>query len=251
MLNLNKPSMSTLESEQVEEIVYLTGYNAAGKTSLGQYIADTYSGWHCVDGDDFVDNDPTLKDQLITASGVIDLMRGPFGDENVIQEVKKHDAEVRASWEPFFRALFDKWKQIKQKKIVFVYHCWRQWTVDIFREYFPTSKFVEVHVTHSLLLDRFVDRQVKNGINHEALWRDDPREHMKKLRDKYGPEYKGNEDNYKKFCEWRYFFYREPFWERQDGQIYVINNDNFDGVQELIPILNLTSSTAAPRSTSS
>mmetsp|Transcript_62207 Transcript_62207/g.140330 ORF Transcript_62207/g.140330 Transcript_62207/m.140330 type:complete len:231 (-) Transcript_62207:128-820(-) len=229
-----------MSAAEEAEIVYLTGDNAVGKTSLGQHIADMHSEWHCVDGDEFVDNDPELKELCVGASGVINLMRDTFGEEQLSQEVKKHDAEVSTAWEPFFRALFDKLKQIKESKIVFVYHCWRQWTVDVFREYFPTSKFVEVQVTRNLLLDRFVNGRVKNGVNHETLWRDDQREHMVMVREKYGPEYKGNEDNYKKFAEWRYFFCREPFWEEQKAQSYVVSNDNFDGAQDLERILYLT-----------
>mmetsp|Transcript_17394 Transcript_17394/g.26248 ORF Transcript_17394/g.26248 Transcript_17394/m.26248 type:complete len:199 (+) Transcript_17394:2-598(+) len=171
-------------------------------------------------------------------SPVMDLMRGTFGNENVIEEVKLHDAEVFTAWEPFYRALFEKLKQVPQNKIVFVYHCWRLWIVDVLREYFPTSKIVEVQVARSVLLKRFVERQAKNGVDHEALWRDDQREQIAMLREKYGPEYRGNEENYKKFCEWRYFFYREPIIEGPN--IFFINNDDFDGAQQLEQILNLT-----------
>ena len=59
-----------------------------------------------------------------------------------------------------------------QRKIVFVYHIYRRWTVDVFREYFPASKIEEVQVARSVLLDRFVSREVKRGIDHEAGWRD-------------------------------------------------------------------------------
>merc|ERR1719420_534934 len=99
-------------------------------------------------------------------------MRGTFGGENLVEEVKTHDAEVRTAWEPMFRATFEKLKQMKASKIVFVYHIWRQWIVDVFREYFPTSVIVEVQVTRSVLLDRFVDREVKDGMDHETLWRE-------------------------------------------------------------------------------
>jgi hypothetical protein len=138
---------------------------------------------------------------------------------------------VRAAFEPFFRALFEKVSQVQESKIVFVYHCWRLWMLDVLREYFPTSKVVEVRVTRSLLLDRFVDREVKAGKDHEALWRDDPGERFAMLRDKYGPEYKGNEDNYKKFIEWRFYFPVESISEGHN--VYVVDNDNFEGAQQL------------------
>mmetsp|Transcript_76526 Transcript_76526/g.224619 ORF Transcript_76526/g.224619 Transcript_76526/m.224619 type:complete len:240 (+) Transcript_76526:53-772(+) len=232
------------EAPADQQIVYLTGDNAAGKTTLGQYIAGTHNEWHCVDGDEFVDNDPQLKEMLVGASkSVIHFLRGTFGDYligNLIEEVKKHDAEVRTAMEPFFRALFEKLKQIKESKIVFVYHVWRQWTVDVFREYFPTSTFVEVQVTRSLLLDRYVSRMAEKGVNLETLWRDGQGEQITMLREKHGPEYKGNEDHFKKFVEWRYIFYREPVWEEAQNNFNVINNDNYDGAQDLEKILNLT-----------
>merc|ERR1712119_140746 len=109
----------------------------------------------------------------------------------------------RTAWEPFFRMVFEKLKQIKEGNIVFVYHIYRQWTVDVFREYFPASTIVEVQVARGVLLDRFVSREVMNGVNHEKSWRDDQGERFTMLREKYGPEYKGNEGSYKKFLEWR------------------------------------------------
>mmetsp|Transcript_66086 Transcript_66086/g.132642 ORF Transcript_66086/g.132642 Transcript_66086/m.132642 type:complete len:240 (+) Transcript_66086:42-761(+) len=232
------------EAPADQQIVYLTGDNAAGKSTVGQYIADKHNGWHCVDGDEFVDNDPQLVEMLVAASKpVIDLMRGAFGDYlngNWIEEVKKHDAEVRTAFEPFFRTLFEKLKQIKESKIVFVYHVWRQWTVDVFREYFPTSTFVEVQVTRSLLLDRYVSRMAKKGVNLETVWRDGQGEAFTLLREKYGPEYSGNEDHFKKYVEWRYIFYREPVWEEARNGFYVVSNDKYDGSQELEKILGLT-----------
>ena len=156
-------------------------------------------------------------------------------------EAKKHEAEVRSGFEPFFRAVFEKMARIKEKKIVFVYTCWRQWIVDLFREFFPTSIIVDVQVTRSLLLDRFVKREAKQfaeeGDSHEALWRDNKGERFSMCREKYGPEWKGNEDNYKTFIEWRFYVYREPFWEGANG--YAVNNDNFDGAQQLEKILHL------------
>ena len=108
--------------------------------------------------------------------------------------------------------------------------------MDLLREYFPTSKIVEVQVTRSRLLDRFVEREVKGGVDHEALWRDDQGERFTILREKYGPSYKGNEENYKKFVDWRFYFPRATIAE--GGGSYVINNDDFDGAQQLVSILN-------------
>ena len=225
-----------------QQIVYVTGFNATGKTTLGKYIGNTHKDWHCVDGDEFVDNDPELSEMIVAASKPsIHFMRGTFGDYlngNLIEQVKKHDAEVRTAWEPFFRALFVKLKQIEESKIVFVYHVWRQWTVDVFREYFPTSTFVEVQVTRSLLLDRYVSRMAGRGVNFETVWRGEGEE-ITMLREMHGPEYKGNEEHFKKFVEWRYFFHREPVWEEAQNTFYVISNDNYDGAQELEKILNL------------
>ena len=49
--------------------------------------------------------------------------------------------------------------------------------MDVFREYFPTSIIVDVQVTRSVLLDRFVVREAKaweaDGKTHENLWRED------------------------------------------------------------------------------
>ena len=110
-----------------------------------------------------------------------------------------------------------------------------KWMVDILREYFPTSIVAEVQVKRSLLLDRFVQREVEAGMDHETLWRDDQGERFKMLRGKFGSEYEGNEDNYKKFIEWRFYFYREPFLDEEN--CYGVNNDNFDA-QELEKIMN-------------
>eukprot|EP00440_Ansanella_granifera_P013401 gb/GFBE01014563.1/.p1 GENE.gb/GFBE01014563.1/~~gb/GFBE01014563.1/.p1 ORF type:complete len:186 (+),score=30.02 gb/GFBE01014563.1/:1-558(+) len=182
---------------------------------------------------------PQLKKLLVEAStSVIGLMRGTFAAENQVEEVKRHDAEVRTAWEPCFRALSEKLKQVKERNIVFVYHVWRQWVVDLFRNYFPTSTFVEVQVTRSLLLDRYVNRMAERGMNLEAAWRDRDGP-IQMLRERYGPEYKGNEEHFKKFVEWRYIFYREPWW-KQAHNTFVVQNDNFDGAQHLENIINLT-----------
>jgi len=232
----------------IPEILYLTGENSSGKTTMGQHIADTHSDWHCIDGDEFVTGD--LEQLLIAASQqVVPLMRGSFEDhldgKDQIEDIRKHDAEVNAAWEPLFRAVCEKLKQVDKPKIVFVYHIYRQSNVDIIREYFPTAKFVEVQGTRSLLLDRYVSRMEKGdkrkdsekggraGVDLKAKWRDGEGEHMTLLRDRYGPEYEGNEEHFKKFVEWRYIFWREPVWEDPKNDFRVINNDNFDGAQEL------------------
>lgn len=115
--------------------------------------------------------------------------------------------------------------------------------MDLFREYFPKSIIVDVQVTRSVLLDRFVNREVKEfaekGLSHETLWRNDKGQRFTMCREKYGPEYKGNEDNYKKIIEGRFYVYREPFWEGEDS--YVVNNDNFEGAKQVEKILHLES----------
>ncbi|CAD7944278.1 unnamed protein product [Amoebophrya sp. A120] len=260
------------EPRQDLEIVYLTGENAAGKTSLGRYIAEKYSSsnWQFIDGDEFVDSDPELNSWMKAASGkVISKMRGTFApgegdndekDARIIAEVKRHDEEVRAVMEPFFRAVFSKLKeQIIQesmpessKKVIFSYHIWRNWTVDLFQTFFPEGKIIEVKVDRRTLLNRFVQREIAAGLDHEARWREDPGERFAMLRNFYGPEWKGNEENYKKFVEWRFYFYREPFWDKDADEgimradvgenIFVVNNDNFDAARELEKILELEKS---------
>ena len=74
-----------------------------------------------------------------------------------------------------------------------------------------------------------MNREVSRGIDHEVRWREDSGERFTMLREKYGPEYRGNEENYKKFIEWRFYFYRESFPEEQNT--YFVNNENFDGAQ--------------------
>lgn len=191
------------------------------------------------DGDEFIGSDPQLMELLTgEVARAFNLMRGTE------DEAKRHDAEVRAAMEPFFRAVFAKMAQIKAGKLVFVYVCWRQWIVDVFREYFPTSLIVDVQVTRSLLLERFVNREAKEyekeGKSHETLWRDDQGARFKLCRERYGPEWKGNEENYRKLIEWRFYVYREPFWEGEN--CYVVDNDNFKGAQQVEKILNLTAS---------
>lgn len=172
----------TSESKKENQVVWLTGWPAVGKTTMGSYLRDTHN-WHLCDVDGFIDSDPPLKEIfLATVCRVFDLMRGTEG------EAKKHDAEVRTVMEPFFHALYEKMTKIKQSKIVFAYVCWRQWMVDLFREYFPKSIIVDVQVTRSLLLDRFVEREAKHfekeGNSHEALWRDDQGARFKLCREK-------------------------------------------------------------------
>jgi hypothetical protein len=61
---------------------------------------------------------------------------------------------------------------------------------------------------------------------------------MTKLRDAYGPEYKGNEEHFLKFVEHRYFFPREPM-PQDKSDIFFIKNDNFEGLREMEKILGL------------
>ena len=225
------------------KLVYVTGYNAAGKTTLGEHLAQAHDGWDCIDGDHFVEDDPEngeLRSYLRNCGSVLKLMRGTFGSENLVAEVKAHEAEaeVRAYWEPFFRLLFEKLKQRtkQQRKVVFVYHCWRLWTLDVLREYFPAVKIVEVEVQKEMLLDRYVQRQVKEGVNHQEAWASPKASaELAMLREKYGPVYKGNEAHFKDYCWWRYFFYREPILAGRN--IFIVNNDDFsasDKVGELL-----------------
>eukprot|EP00933_Yihiella_yeosuensis_P065393 TRINITY_DN69166_c0_g1_i1.p1 TRINITY_DN69166_c0_g1~~TRINITY_DN69166_c0_g1_i1.p1 ORF type:complete len:277 (-),score=18.41 TRINITY_DN69166_c0_g1_i1:200-1000(-) len=255
------------------KLVYLTGYNAVGKTSLGRSFCEKHADWHCIDGDDFADNDPEFKELFAKGAGAMNSMRGSFVEENhefiagsgefdfhsetLLAEVTKHDAEVRAAWEPFFRRLFEKLQDlIKEqgfKQVLFVYHCWRQWTLDVLQEYFgPSSSsfsksrliVVEVQTSRSVMLERFVQRQVENGVDHETIWRERGGE-VAELREKYGAVYQvtGNSGfAYKKFCEWRYFFYREPVWKAADNHMQVISNDNFQAEQELEKILSIAKS---------
>lgn len=64
---------STLMEQQ---IVYVTGFNASGKTTMGQTIARKHQGWCCVDGDELVNNDPVLSESFKGACRVISLMQG-------------------------------------------------------------------------------------------------------------------------------------------------------------------------------
>ena len=99
--------------------MWLTGYPATGKTTIGNYICDTHK-WYMCDGDEFVGNDSELEELIRgTMATGFNLMRGTE------EEAKEHDAEVRTMMEPFWRAFFEKMTQIKESKILFVYVCWR------------------------------------------------------------------------------------------------------------------------------
>jgi dephospho-CoA kinase len=97
------------------ELVYVTGYNASGKTTLGECLAQAHEGWECIDGDEWVEDPENheLLSLLHNGGGVTTLMRGTFQSDNLVEEIKGHDAEVKAYWEPFFRLLFEKLKQTK------------------------------------------------------------------------------------------------------------------------------------------
>ena len=94
-------------------------------------------------------------------------------------------------------------------------------------------KVVEVEVSRELLRERFVQREVSAGMDHEKLWREGEGGRFKTCRELYGPEYKGNEESYKNFLEWRFLYPREEIKEDPVAGIYVVNNDNFDAAEKL------------------
>ena len=233
------------------QIIYVTGHNATGKTTLSQQIAEKHAdqGWHFIDGDDFRKANPELDQSMIDASRkVIDKMRGTLGNEKLVEEVRRHEAEVQAAWQPHFTGMFHKLKEemvaTGKHKLVFPYHCYQAWTLDLLRELFPggphNCKVVEVEVTRHLMKERFVQREVKAGMDHEKQWREDEGQRFKMCRERYGPEYRGNEENYKDFLEWRMMSPREEIVADEATGVYVINNDNFDAAPQLEKILNLT-----------
>jgi len=128
-------------------------------------------------------------------------------------------------------------------KLVFPYHCYQSCTLDLLRETFPggpnNCRVVEVEATRDLMKERFVQREVKAGMDHEKQWREDEGQRFKMCRERYGPEYRGNEENYKSFLEWRMMFPREEIQADEAAGVYVINNDNFEAAQQLEKILNL------------
>ena len=77
----------------------------------------------------------------------------------------------------------------------------------------------------------------REGNSHEILWRENQGARFTMCREKYGPEWKGNEENYKALIEWRFYVYREPFWE--GSKSYVVTNDSFEGARQLEALLGL------------
>ena len=224
------------------QVIYVTGHNATGKTTLSQTLAEKYAddGWHFIDGDEFRKADPELGQSMVDASmKVTDVMRGTLGNENLVEEVRQHADEIRAAWEPHFIGVFHKLKEemvaTGKHKIVFPYHCYQPWTLDLLRTVFPggtrNCKVVEVEVSRELLKERFFQREVKAGMDHEKAWREDQGARMKLCREHYGPEY--NKEDYKKLLEWRFIFYREEIKEEPEAGVYVVNNDNFDAAEQL------------------
>ena len=96
-----------------------------------------------------------------------------------------------------------------------------------------SSKVVEVEVSRDLMKERFFQREVKDGIDHEKQWREDQGQRFRMCREQYGPEYKGNEENYKNFLEWRFMFPREEIKADEEAGVYVVNNDQFNAVEKL------------------
>ena len=224
------------------QIIYVTGHNATGKTTLSQQIAEKHAdqGWHFIDGDDFCDGE--LEQSLIDASQKVgDKMRGTLGNENLVEEVRQHAAEVQAAWEPHFTGVFHKLKEdmvaTGKHKVVFPYHCYQSWTLDLLRQIFPggpnNCKVVEVEVARDLMKERFVQRELKAGMDHEKQWREDEGQRFKMCRERYGPEYKGNEENYKSFLEWKFMQPREEIKADEAAGVYVVNNDEFNAVGKL------------------
>lgn len=76
------------------QIIYVTGFNAAGKTTLSEQIAEKLAdqGWHFIDGDAFRGANPELEQSIADASSkvidgqkVIDIMRGTLGNAGGLQ----------------------------------------------------------------------------------------------------------------------------------------------------------------------
>eukprot|EP00928_Gymnodinium_smaydae_P070550 TRINITY_DN54361_c0_g1_i1.p1 TRINITY_DN54361_c0_g1~~TRINITY_DN54361_c0_g1_i1.p1 ORF type:complete len:195 (+),score=25.79 TRINITY_DN54361_c0_g1_i1:208-792(+) len=187
------------------------------------------------------------------ADNIIERMRGTFTledrtEEERYEEVKGLNAEVKQIWEPFFRKLFERLQQHMSdnnlNKVVFPYHCWRCWTIDLVREYFGQEgckcTIIEVTTDSKLRCQRWVERQIPRGLDAEKQWRENAGQPLTTLRNAYGPEYKGNEDHFLRFVQHRYFFPREPM-PRDQSDIFFVKNDNFDGLQEVKKILALDS----------
>ena len=228
------------------QVVYVTGHNATGKTTLCQRIAEKYAdqGWHSIDGDEFRKANPELEQSMMDAAQkfkVMVMMRGTLGNDDLVEEVTQHAAEIRVAWEPHFTGVFHRLKEemvaTNRHKVVFPYHCYQPWTLDLLRTVFPggprNCKVVEVEVSRALLKERFLQREVEAGMLHDTLWREDEGERFTTCRERYGPEYRGNEENYKNFLEWRFLFHREEIKEEVGAGVYVVNNDNFDALKQL------------------
>ena len=221
------------------QIIYVTGHNATGKTTLCEQLAEKHEGWHFIDGDEFRKGHPELEQSITDACKVIDLMRGTLGNESLVDEVTQNAAEIRAAWVPHFTGVFEKLRAemlaTGKHKVVFPYHCYHCSTLDLLRTVFPggpgNCKVVEVEVERELLKERFFQREVKAGMDHEKAWREDQGARMKLCREHYGPEY--NKEDYKKLLEWRFIFYREQIKEEPEAGVYVVNNDKFDAAEQL------------------
>ena len=224
------------------QIIYVTGHNATGKTTLCQQLAEKYAdqGWHFIDGDEFRKASPELAQSMEDASCKVNgMMRGTLGNKNLVEEVRQHGAEIRAAWEPHFTDVFQKLKEemvaTNRHKMVFPYHCYQPWTLDLLRTVFPggprSCKVVEVEVSRELRKERFLQREVQAGMDHEKQWREDQGQRFTMCRERYGPEY--NKEDYKDFLEWRFMFHREEIKEEPEAGVYVVNNGHFDAVSQL------------------
>ena len=86
------------------QIIYVTGFNAAGKTTLSEQLAEKLAdqGWHFIDGDAFVNANPELDQSIVDACSkvidgqkVIDIMRGTLGNQNLVEENSDRGPRVR------------------------------------------------------------------------------------------------------------------------------------------------------------
>ena len=49
------------------QIIYVTGHNATGKTTLCEQLAEKHEGWHLIDGDEFIKGHPELEQSITDA----------------------------------------------------------------------------------------------------------------------------------------------------------------------------------------
>jgi len=221
-------SLGSPDLQPGQQCLWLCGDPGSGKTFLGDYLATR--GWHHIDGDQGNQStDPDVKGRWAKLYQAMTTLRA---------EPPAAEAEL---WRPYYDFLLQQYNEaIKTGKNVVLSFA----LLDMFGERpllqaeIPGLKFVVVHVSEDLLLDRVLERNKvtldKAGTTEEEVWKQD---YMAEYRTKYGDEYTPD-----RFRQMMVDGAKEQVYVKKGEQDVIINNDDWESnsaVKELNQLVGL------------